>query len=263
VDDALQDYEGLANRPTFDDTPHESALTRTSNMEYYDNAQYINPSLLTTQGHESQPCFPSEISQLTKGVLTQDSQSQISPNFLPTSVQQPSPALSSFMPRFEQASTFQPSPPSIPSPANSATQSISLSGNSYVSDKTPDSKKQISPIRSSLVCNTCTETLSSSLRYRQHVGRRSCQAVVPRCQHCGKPFKQPKNLTRHLKSSCPVLKATSSQGEPFICTCAKTYPRKDSLQRHMDRANARENQQQHRCRACGCCRCTCQSGKPC
>jgi hypothetical protein len=242
----LQTSECLTNLPILDDTLYESAPTGASSTEY---SKYIDPSLITLQGHESQSCFLPEIGQSTGGVLTQDAQSQFSPNFLPNVVQQSLPAPSSTMPSLEQALIFYPSPPSVPSSADSAILSASLSDNSRASNDTPHRKREIS-------------STPKSLRHRQHVKRRNRQDVS-RCQHCETNFSHPKDLTRHLGNgraapSCSALKATGSQEKPFACTCHKAaYPRKDSLQRHMNRENTREKQQQHRCRTCNCCRCTC------
>jgi hypothetical protein len=232
-DDVLLDHESLTIWSTLDNISQEGALRGTSSVEY---PQYIDPNQLTLPVNEFPVPLLSEINQYTEGVSTLDSQSQFSPNPLPNSVQQPFPAPSSSMSGLEQASSFCPNPRSVLSPANSVTQSASLSGDSHVSVKTPDGKKEIS-------------STPSSLQYRQHLKHLSRQADL-KCSHCGKRYSHQKNLERHMGDSraalsCHVLKSGRHQAKPFVCTCHKSFSRKDSLQRHMNGENTCGKQQQH------------------
>jgi hypothetical protein len=243
-------------------TLDESVSFETSSAEYFDFAEYFNPSPLTAQVHEPPTCFLSGINLPTEEALADNSQSQFSHETLLHGVQQPSPTPTHTPTPTKAPGTSTetyPSPISLPSPDLSTIPSGSPPDTRHVSVEAPDGKKAIESTRSK-VCTTCTKSFSAS-RYQHHINRHECKPATE-CQQCGEPIKHLKDLKRHLGSSkaapaCPVLKAAGYHSKHFACICStKTYTRKDSLLRHF-RTTASDVSQEHRCKACDRFPCAC------
>ncbi|KAH7076625.1 hypothetical protein BKA63DRAFT_594103 [Paraphoma chrysanthemicola] len=266
TENLLIGHEGVAAWQPFD-SQHESVPSGDSNAEHFDFNEYFSLGLLTAPAHESQDCFPSGVSQSTNGALAEISQP---PHTRSHGIQQPSPTPSSSSlvahNDVEVPAEIYPSPASSPSPTLRNAESAIPSDSVLRCEEAPKGKREIDPMRATFVCPTCSEPFPNALCYRQHQIRHSCQAPTI-CHHCDRSFKYPKDLKRHLGQSkaapsCPVLKSTGVSTKPFACLCeSAAYTRKDSLQRHMDRENARGNGPDHRCIACQQRRCTCDANK--
>lgn len=151
-----------------------------------------------------------------------------------------------------------------------STQSTSPPGNDLTSEDCSDGKRELSSSWRTFACPTCKENFANESLYRRHTRHRDCISPpsTSACNACGRVFKLSKDLRRHQghrgsATSCPAVKGQSQQLKQFACTCEKrSYTRKDSLQRHMNCENARENSQLHKCKICRYCRCRCQASIP-
>ncbi|KAI8935338.1 hypothetical protein NX059_007923 [Plenodomus lindquistii] len=157
-----------------------------------------------------------------------------------------------------------------PSPVSTRTSSTRLTSPVSMGQPSldmPGLKKEISPTWTNFACDTCKKTFTHESHYRLHARKRECavaSASYP-CNACKRTFKLSKDLKRHQgsrasSSSCPGLKTKSLAVKRFACSCDRhSYPRKDSLQRNMDTANAREERQPlHECKNCLRSRCQCK-----
>ncbi|KAH7086809.1 hypothetical protein FB567DRAFT_602338 [Paraphoma chrysanthemicola] len=228
-------------------------------VEYLDFPS-IDPSLLSLQVHEPQGCEPSVLDQRREEAFTESPRPQASSSS-PSSIlnmntslgthQFIRPAIADLPISGEPSDegSADPAPTSSSHRGTSPTAS-SMSSRQGDSDEAPDGKLKIQPVQLSLVCPSCREIFPSALRYRKHTNSHSCQ-TLSQCHDCSRSFKHSKDLKRHRgltgsEPSCPALKASRSKQKRFTCTCgAAAYTRKDSLQRHIDRENARDSDQRH------------------
>ena len=224
------------------------------NVEHY-NPSSIDHSLLTgIQEHEPQSYFETGISQSPEQAWAEDSQSQSTFDLFLSDV--PTPPSSLFSGN-QISSHFD----GISSPTSLASSSATPSyypnvlsstptSEETASDSSPEGKARIRSTQGTSTCATCRKSFSSSLRYKQHMDHRLCQALHT-CNGCGHRFKHSKDLERHQglrgsASSCSAVRNTSSSSKRFACICGTvSYTRKDSLQRHIDREKRRNTGQQH------------------
>ncbi|KAH7394380.1 hypothetical protein BKA66DRAFT_298954 [Pyrenochaeta sp. MPI-SDFR-AT-0127] len=221
------------------------------------------------QDHEPRSPAPLGISQSADEVLAENFLSQFMFDFTDINVQQShlEPGEASTFPD-DSSKLIHPSASSTSSPATFdswTTRSTSPPSSVQAPEDASDRKLQLPAARTNFSCQTCKGKFTSEPHYRLHVRRRNCAAASSKfvCNACGRSFKLSKDLKRHQgqRGSAPVclaLRAKSQQLKQFVCVCDKaSYTRKDSLQRHMDRENSRERNEQHRCRICQhcCCRC--------
>lgn len=266
--DALQGYESVGESQPFG-TQNSSVQSGTSDSEYLNWEDFIDLDLLATHEHEPHDAFPLEITQAAGELSAQNSQFQFSPDNLDNHVQQPPLGLQyviSVADANKELESHLRSSSSLSSSESCPTSSASPTSSGPMPKDVPDGKKEISSTWATFACSTCKEAFANESRYRKHMRQRNCTVTRMKftCKACERPFQLGKDLKRHQgltgsATSCPALKASNRHFKQFACSCDKhSYTRKDSLQRHMNRDNAREGSQLHRCKTCQRCRCCCQ-----
>jgi hypothetical protein len=210
----------------------------------------LSHSLLTALDHEFQDTTLPVTNLSFESLLIRDFQSP------PSSLLGPPNALLAGEPVTNFAlSNVQPSlSPSTPSSDFHSVRSVSTTASRTSAESAmvgvPEGKMQIGSLHSEFACSDCKKSFSKDLRFKQHL-RRHCTAKHA-CK-CGKSYTLIKDLRRHQgssktsASSCP---ATASEQRPkgFVCVCSRSFLRKDSLLRHINRELAKGNSL-HRCQS--------------
>lgn len=134
----------------------------------------------------------------------------------------------------------------------SSTQSVpSLSAtplsDNLASANTTSGKVVIAPEKRHYACPHCKKTFSSENLSIKHM--KVCAVHKPFRCICGTSFKLRKDRSRHQKSgSCTPFKQLGQEMKRFSCTCGQrntSYTRYDSLLRHIQRANSKEETNRH------------------
>lgn len=108
-------------------------------------------------------------------------------------------------------------------------------------------RKELPTQCTNFTCHVCKEKFKMEAIYRRHIRSRTCtrSRTSFSCEACHRSFTLAKDLRRHLgqrgsASSCPKMKGSSHGVKQFMCPCKKrSYSRKDSLQRHMEKCLAK------------------------
>lgn len=234
--------EGVGLQQPFH-TPDKSVQTGTSSYGYDDFvASLFDQIPLPLQ--ESQSIPSPDVSQLGDEGFTMNSISQYCFNDttidLFTHLHRQPPRVSTISAFL--APQLEPPPSASPPPALLLTPI-----------QVPNPKEDVLPTKQKLdmnwttfTCSHCKEVFFREALYRRHTRRIRC--TVPslgasfECQLCGTATKSPKDLKRHQGGSrsapaCPILRAQSKQLNPFVCTCGKSFSRKDTLQRHVNKTS--------------------------
>jgi hypothetical protein len=254
----------------FEDFRHDYS---TSDSYGCDFENYLGMDPLAMPDDEPQRTIAPGVSQFDDQVLAENSTSQFCFDLQNIDIHQPllSPQWSTATPsdkneldsnRFLNAISSSSSSLEL-----SAAQPPIPLGSGQFSGDPRKSKMKIPSIRMTYPCLTCKESFANEALHRRHSRHNKCTAPSPTflCEACQRSFTYAKDLTRHRgkgdsPSSCPVLKTKNPSPKRFACTCDKhSYTRKDSLQRHMDKGNARESGQRHRCKICQHFPCHCQT----
>jgi len=224
----------------------------------FDFGAHVHIDSLPVLSHESQNPFQPGISLSADGTYAQDTLPQFCFNF--NDVDDYHTLLSSSLSPLgsgdslgldQRPSSDFSSPASLATWATQSPQSLA----SHTTDNVPGGKREINPVWTTFVCDTCKATFTSEARYMKHKRQSNCTAPPPNfaCSACSRLFSCAKNLKRHQVSAC----ALKARLEKPRCTCNKSFGRKDVLQRHMTIANARSLNQQHKCTVCQKPRCCC------
>lgn len=224
----------------------------------FDFGAHVHIDSLPVLSHESQNPFQPGISSFADGTFAHNTLPQYCFNFNDVGDYQTllSSSLSSLgsgdsLGLDQQPSSDCSSPASLETWTTQSPQSLT----SHTTDNVPEGKREIDPVWTTFVCDTCKATFTSEARYTKHKRQSNCTAPSPNfaCNACSRPFSCAKNLKRHQESACATLKT----GSRPTCTCNNRYGRKDVLQRHMTAANTRSHNQQHKCTVCQKSRCCC------
>lgn len=161
---------------------------------------------------------------------------------------------------FHHSSSFSASTQSIsntPSASSSALSSFAppTPESCKVTDDRPDGKRMIDASPKFIPCSMCKRRFSSECSYQQHIRLHRCRQISFACTETGyeRTFTSQKDLHRHRASSCRFR----MQLERFLCTCDKSFARKDVRKRHMEKQNAGKAFPEHRCKACNHGHCEC------
>lgn len=201
-----------------------SAPDETSGAQEFDFEQFVDFDRFTAPEDEPQNQFPPGISQLVDDGTSPEPQPQLFQDYSDTHVQYRSPSSPYIGETTSSASSMLPltdwSTPSTCSLPDTA-ESQQMPGTIERA-----SKLQLPPFATSLACSTRPKF--------------KCDAC-PR-----KTFTLAKDLKRHQASasSCPAA-AKQQKKRQFTRTCGSVYTRKDTLLRHLQRANARDGDAVH------------------
>lgn len=241
-------------------------LMSISSSQYPNTGDMFAPEAFALQSQQPQTLLTSDLCTSYNGAFAQDSLSQLFSYSTNSSGlnSDPSSSWSTPLPCEPDDQCLASSSTSPPGLRSSPNAMVSPFSNGILHGPLPPGKREISATIGIFSCSSCKNKFTNEFLYRQHVRHRKCIAPLPVfvCDACGHDFKHKKDLMRHRTSTVSCSGSEPPHTRSFACTCNKSYPRKDSLQRHMNSQNKNSNSQSHNCKQCLRCRCICNKSAP-